>query len=96
MGQTKWLESQGELAPMYAYVMNSFTWDYQSNGVIDKKNSQLLMPCVPYLQEEVLSCIQNKNEMSFDDDLIGMCEMLTTIEAIISIGLHNEQKSNFM
>jgi len=54
------------------------------------------MPCVPYLQEEVLSCIQNKNEMSFDDDLIGMCEMLTTIEAIISIGLHNEQKSNFM
>jgi len=54
------------------------------------------MPCVAYLQEEVLLCIQNKNEMSFDDDLIGMCEMLTTIEAIISIGLQVGNKSHFM
>jgi hypothetical protein len=87
MGEIKWMENRGSLSQMYCYVMNSFTWDYQNEGILDVETSALLNPCIPFLLDECLFYFESRAEFGDDDEVVTLCEIFTTIEAIICIDM---------
>lgn len=47
------------------------------------------MPCLGFLQDETLFHIKNMTKCGEDDDLVNLCEIFTTIESIICIGMQS-------
>ena len=103
MGEDTWIANHDEVGPMYAYVLNSLTFDYQCNSLLDLQMARKLQPAVRFLQDELIFYLRCREEFADDDELVNIQELLTTMEAIIQIchaseanGIDEEVNSGFM
>ncbi len=60
----EWYEDNADISSIFCFVINSFTWDFQEDGILDTNLYTKLKPCIPVLQEIAAHLFENNGYIS--------------------------------